>query len=919
MSTPFALGIAGLIVACLLAVVVAAPAAPRADLAPLVSAEASGDPARIDEAAAALLVAARGLGDRDAETRAHLAQARNASRLQQAERALADAERALALAIAAGDRQLEGEARIEKSGALQSLGDYRGAAGELETADGLIDVEREPKSALRMLLGLSALASRTGDRAAAFQYVDRGLAIAEDAGLDAAMIQFTLNRTQLTVGTPEHVASEPALTAALVRARELARPDLVVALLSALSGIHDEKRDFVAAEARAREALVVSRAINSPALEGYGYVNLADALAGLGRRAEARQALDAAIARFTTAGNVESVVAALKTRARFEEEAGQLRPALATLKQYIARNDALIAAARSAELERLRIAIANSEAERRALAIGEESARQQLDLANQRGQRWLLLAAALAAMLIAALAIIALVVARRATSNAHAASRAAASMLAFASHEVRNPVHGIAGLAELLQRSNLDPRQRELVRTVQRAAENLGRLAEDFLEYARARLDRLPIRPGPVEIRELIQSVVLLEAPRAEEEGLVLHAHIDPNVPDWVLLDGPRLRQVLLNLVGNAIRYSHEGRVDIRVLPSREGPGRLRFDVRDSGQGISAEDRERLFQPFTQGDKGLDSGNGAGLGLSICKDLVQAMGGTIGVEPATLRGTTFYFEMPAPVTQPPPPSALANLDGGPARGKVLVVDDDPISLNLAVAQLRHLGLAASGTTSPIEALVALKDDAYDAVLLDYLMPEMDCLKLAERIRTGATAGRVPKLIAISGREASQITGSGVIDNWLLKPVSLAQLAAAFGSAMGMRIAVPEPGNDGTLDAPDTTLPVIDTALFDELKQLDINGESAQVVLTQQFRRQLPALLSGLAAASSARDEAQIGRIAHRLRGSAGALGLAQLADAARRIEQALIANPKLVPTSHAMALAAHAQRAIEALEQKLDM
>lgn len=248
---------------------------------------------------------------------------------------------------------------------------------------------------------------------------------------------------------------------------------------------------------------------------------------------------------------------------------------------------------------------------------------------------------------------------RRRAAIADESSKAAARMLAFASHEIRNPVHGIAGLAELLERSPLDAEQRRIVATIRETAFGLGRLADDFLQHARLNLGQLPPRPAATSPAALVGSVLALERAAADRKRIRLESRVGDDVPAWVLVDAPRLRQVLLNLVGNAIRHSAAGEVSVRVAAVPGHGARLRFEVRDSGRGLGPAERERLFQPFAHDTETMRPPEAVGIGLSISKQLVESVGGVIGIDPQTVRGSCFWFEVDAPACIEPDPEGAA--------------------------------------------------------------------------------------------------------------------------------------------------------------------------------------------------------------------------------------------------------------------
>lgn len=470
---------------------------------------------------------------------------------------------------------------------------------------------------------------------------------------------------------------------------------------------------------------------------------------------------------------------------------------------------------------------------------------------------------------------------RRRAASADESSRAAARMLAFASHEIRNPVHGIAGLAELLERSSLDAEQRRIVATIRETAFGLGRLADDFLQHARLNLGQLPPRPAATSPAALVGSVLALERAAADRKRIRLESRVGDDVPAWVLVDGPRLRQVLLNLVGNAIRHSAAGAVSVRVTAVPGHPARLRFEVRDSGRGLGPAERERLFQPFAHDAETVRPPEAVGIGLSISKQLVESVGGAIGIDPQTVRGSCFWFEVDAPACAEPDPEG--GRTGQPLpRLQAYVVDDDPVSLEVTLAQLAHLGVEARGSNDPVEVTAALGGECCDVVLLDYQMPGLDGLSLARRLRRPGDPQARPRLLILSGEDRTRVADvDDTVDGWLLKPVSLSELEAAlrrlFGSDPG-RLPAPAPPEAPAL---------LDEAAIADLARLRIEGRPADAVLAARVVRALDRQLGPIGEALTSGERVLAARLAHRLRGTVAPLGCAALASALGRLEEQL--------------------------------
>jgi signal transduction histidine kinase len=371
-----------------------------------------------------------------------------------------------------------------------------------------------------------------------------------------------------------------------------------------------------------------------------------------------------------------------------------------------------------------------------------------------------------------------LVIAREA---AEAASRTKTAFLANMSHELRTPMNAMLGSISLLLSSKLDGAQVDLVRTVKEGGDALLAILNDVLDLAAVEAGRLAIEHRPFHPHEVTADVVRLLEPEARRSGLALTIDVDDGARAPVFGDERRVRQVLLNLIGNAVKFTDRGHVGVRV---RVLDGLVRFDVEDTGKGIRTDDQDRMFHPFTQIDSSSTrTRGGIGLGLSISRELAHALGGDVTVKSELGQGSTFTFAFPhrpapaLPRTATPAPAPL------PSTLSILVAEDNEVNARVLIAMLAQLGLHADVVGTGAAALAAARRVAYDVILMDVHMPEMDGLEATRRIR--AETGKRARIVAVTADalpEEHKALFAGGFDAVLTKPVFLEALAGALAAA-----------------------------------------------------------------------------------------------------------------------------------------
>ncbi|WP_369938836.1 ATP-binding protein [Xanthomonas medicagonis] len=491
----------------------------------------------------------------------------------------------------------------------------------------------------------------------------------------------------------------------------------------------------------------------------------------------------------------------------------------------------------------------------------------------------------------------------QATAEARRASEAKSRFLANMSHEFRTPLNGLSGMTEVLATTKLDAEQRECVGTIQASARSLLSLVEEVLDISAIEAGKIRTEKHDFSLRETLAQIGLILQPQARAKALGYHLEVAADVPDHVRGDAGHLRQILLNLAGNAIKFTNIGRVDIRVRLQRNEagePSRLSFDIVDTGIGVPPAMRPRLFEAFEQADVGLSRRyEGTGLGTTIAKGLVEAMGGSIGYQESPPRGSRFWFELPFEAATAAPSSSQAT--DGPAEDRlpssgniiaftdpflrhrarvrsmrILVADDHAANRMVLQRLLQKAGHRAICLDGAEAVLDALADAEFDAVIVDLHMPGMSGLDMLKQLRIMQAGRERTPVVVLSADvtpESIQRCEQAGAHTFLAKPVVASKLLDTLTDiATDGRLrpsepqARPRPAAEG----------VLDSAVLDELAGLGM-GEGFEREFISQCLNDADGCLGGMQVAGESENWERLREHAHAVKGVASNLGLVKMA------------------------------------------
>lgn len=479
---------------------------------------------------------------------------------------------------------------------------------------------------------------------------------------------------------------------------------------------------------------------------------------------------------------------------------------------------------------------------------------------------------------------------RQARDAADAASRAKSDFLATISHEIRTPLNGIVGLSRLLLDEELGPRARQQAQLIDSSAQTLLALVNDVLDLSKIEAGQLQIEHITFNLHELVEEVATLYRQRAAEKSLLFRLHQASDVPRHVCADPGRIRQILGNLLGNALKFTRRGWIGLHVGLASGDAQALELVVTDTGAGIPQAMQPRLFTPFVQAESATARKfGGTGLGLSIVKQLSEAMGGSVQLRSREGKGTRFTVVVPFAAAAADHVSTWQELLPAAAPARILVAEDNTTNQVVVLGMLAKLGYTDVGLAHDgAQALAMGRDNGYDVILMDCQMPEMDGYEATRRLRAAGCQSAIVAMTANAIKGDRERCLAAGMDDYLTKPITLREFGetlAAWGARGGRSTwSTLSPAGELAAQASAAPAPALQVFNADACLERYGNDEQLLALSVHTFLRTTPAALDRLEAAAQSGQADDVRRLAHAARGSAAMVGAEQMSDLAGRLE-----------------------------------